>query len=140
MKLIRKRQDSFASNFAEPASQTYGNAEQSAIKAGYSPRYARGKAYTLVAKDGIKKRIAEIQKRVIEHAEKDKQEKLYIAWNNYIKAIEENRDRDAQKWFREHGDLRGDYVIKVEGKQETVITTDEQQSIHRAILRARGLN
>lgn len=30
-----------------------GNAEQSAIKAGYSPRYARGNAYKIVASSGF---------------------------------------------------------------------------------------
>lgn len=36
-----------------------GNAEQSAIKAGYSERYARSSAHKLVAKVGIKEYIAE---------------------------------------------------------------------------------
>lgn len=36
-----------------------GSAEQAAIKAGYSERYARGNAYKLVANSGIKKRIEE---------------------------------------------------------------------------------
>ena len=45
------------------------NAEAAAVRAGYSPRYARGKAYKLVAKSGIKeyieKRMAEKESELI---------------------------------------------------------------------------
>lgn len=45
------------------------NAEAAAIRAGYSPRYARGNAYKLVAKSGIKeyiqKRLEEKESRLI---------------------------------------------------------------------------
>lgn len=34
------------------------NAEAAAVRAGYSPRYARGNAYKLVARSGIKEYIA----------------------------------------------------------------------------------
>ena len=33
------------------------NAEAAAVRAGYSPRYARGNAYKLVARSGIKEYI-----------------------------------------------------------------------------------
>lgn len=35
-----------------------GNAEQSAIRAGYSKKYARGNAYKLIARDDVQKYIA----------------------------------------------------------------------------------
>ena len=45
------------------------NAEAAAVRAGYSPRYARGNAYKLVAKSGIKeyieKRMAEKESELI---------------------------------------------------------------------------
>ena len=45
------------------------NAEAAAVRAGYSPRYARGKAYKLVAKSGIKEyrenRMAEKESELI---------------------------------------------------------------------------
>ena len=45
------------------------NAEAAAVRAGYSPRYARGNAYKLVARSGIKeyieKRMAEIESELI---------------------------------------------------------------------------
>lgn len=54
------RQQRFAENYIE-----LGNAEQAAIKAGYSKRYARGNAHKLVANSGIKeyidKRIEELK-------------------------------------------------------------------------------
>jgi phage terminase small subunit len=59
MKLTPK-QISFADYYIE-----LGNAEQAALKAGYSKAYARGKAYTLLANVGIKsyidKRMEEIK-------------------------------------------------------------------------------
>lgn len=45
------------------------NAEAAAVRAGYSPRYARGNAYKLVARSGIKeyieKRMAEKESELI---------------------------------------------------------------------------
>ena len=38
-----------------------GNALQSAINAGYSPKWSKGNSYTLVENSGIKKRIEELQ-------------------------------------------------------------------------------
>ncbi|HCW24666.1 MAG TPA: hypothetical protein DGE19_01210 [Coprococcus sp.] len=35
-----------------------GNAEQSAVRAGYSKKYARGNAYKLIARDDVQKYIA----------------------------------------------------------------------------------
>lgn len=51
MKLTPKQQK-FADYYVE-----LGNAEQAAIKAGYSERYARGNAHKLVANSGIKEYI-----------------------------------------------------------------------------------
>jgi phage terminase small subunit len=52
MSKLTPRQQAFADYYIE-----LGNAEQAAIKAGYSERYARGNAYKLVADSGIKKYI-----------------------------------------------------------------------------------
>ncbi|WPS88599.1 terminase small subunit [Brevibacillus halotolerans] len=51
---LRERQKRFADLFLE-----LGNAEQAAIKAGYSEKYARGNAHKLVANSCIKKHIDE---------------------------------------------------------------------------------
>lgn len=53
-----------------------GNAEQSAIKAGYSENYARGQSYKLLANVGIQKYIAEKTKPITEKREIDIQERL----------------------------------------------------------------
>lgn len=53
MKLTKKQQD-FADYYIE-----LGNAEEAAIKAGYSKNYARASAYKLLANVGIKKYIGE---------------------------------------------------------------------------------
>ena len=61
---IRDRQRRFADEYLIDL-----NAEAAAVRAGYSPRYARGNAYKLVAKSGIKeyieKRMAEKESELI---------------------------------------------------------------------------
>lgn len=46
---LNPKQQAFADYYIE-----IGNAEEAALKAGYSKAYARGKAYTLLANVGIK--------------------------------------------------------------------------------------
>lgn len=58
VKKLNPKQQAFADFYIE-----YGNAEQAALKAGYSKAYARGKSYTLLANVGIK---AHIEKRMEE--------------------------------------------------------------------------
>lgn len=56
---LTPRQKAFADYYLES-----GNAEESAIKAGYSKNYARAQAYKLLANVGISAYIAERQKQV----------------------------------------------------------------------------
>lgn len=56
---LSPKQQSFADNYIET-----GNAEQSAIKAGYSKAYARGNAHKLVANSCVKKYIDERMKEI----------------------------------------------------------------------------
>lgn len=58
MKLTKKQQD-FADYYIE-----LGNAEEAAIKAGYSKNYARASAYKLLANVGIKKYIDERMEQI----------------------------------------------------------------------------
>ena len=51
---LTPRQQAFADYYIES-----GNAEESAVKAGYSPKYARGNAHKLVANSGIAAYIAD---------------------------------------------------------------------------------
>lgn len=61
---MKDRQRRFADEYL-----IYLNAEAAAVRAGYSPRYARGNAYKLVARSGIKeyieKRMAEKESELI---------------------------------------------------------------------------
>ena len=59
MKELTPRQKAFADYYIET-----GNAEQSAIKAGYAPGYARGNAHKLVANKGIAAYIAQRMKQI----------------------------------------------------------------------------
>lgn len=65
---MNTRQKKFADNYVAS-----GNAEQSAIDAGYSERYARGNAYKMVAKSGIKeyieKQMEKLEKKKIAKAD-----------------------------------------------------------------------
>jgi phage terminase small subunit len=54
---LTARQQRFVSFYV--AGDTEGNAEQSAVKAGYSVRYARGNAHKIVANSGISSRACE---------------------------------------------------------------------------------
>lgn len=58
VKKLNPKQQAFADHYIE-----LGNAEEAALKAGYSKAYARGKSYTLLANVGIK---AYIEKRMAE--------------------------------------------------------------------------
>lgn len=59
MSILNDRQRAFADFYIESL-----NAEQSAIKAGYSKKYARGNAHKLVANSCIKKYIEEKMKEI----------------------------------------------------------------------------
>lgn len=69
------------------------NAEAAAVRAGYSPRYARGNAYKLVARSGIKeyieKRMAEKESELIADQNgvrgKDKRKMAYEVINEKLK-------------------------------------------------------
>ena len=57
--MLNARQKMFADEYL-----ISGNAEQAAIKAGYSEKYARGNAHKLVANSGIKEYIEERLKQI----------------------------------------------------------------------------
>ena len=68
---ITPQQKAFADYFLE-----LGNMEQAAIKAGYSPRYARGNAHKLVTKPYIKEYVNEGLRKQEEERKKEGQIKL----------------------------------------------------------------
>jgi phage terminase small subunit len=76
---VKERQRRFADEYLIDL-----NAEAAAVRAGYSPRYARGNAYKLVARSGIKeyiaKRMAEKESELIA----DQDEGLLREWQYVI--------------------------------------------------------
>ena len=129
MKLLKKRKRDFADFYTDIGSETYNNAERSAVKAGYSPRYARGNAYKLVSRGGISERIIKNINEINERSRKSREDKVKIAWQNYEEARKERRDRDAQKLFREHGELQGDYIQRIESEQKITLKQEQADEI-----------
>ena len=68
---LNPKQQAFADYYIE-----LGNAEEAALKAGYSKAYARGKAYTLLANVGIKSYIDERMEELKSERIADQQEIL----------------------------------------------------------------
>lgn len=83
---LSERQKLFCQYYA---GECIGNAERSAVKAGYSPRYARGCAYRILANDGVQAYLDEL-------TEKTKSER--IATIEEIKAFwtEMMNDKEAR--------------------------------------------
>jgi len=96
--------------------ETKGNAEQSAIKAGYSPRYARGNAHKLVARSCIVKRISELEQEIKVKLTVSLEQKIQEARENYLHYKQLGKDLISHRWFEEHGKLASHYVQKVEQK------------------------
>ena len=69
VKKLNPKQQAFADFYIE-----FGNAEEAALKAGYSKAYARGKSYTLLANVGIKAHIAERMEELKSERVADQQE------------------------------------------------------------------
>ncbi len=110
--------------------ETKGNAEQSAIKAGYAVRYAEGNAYKLVSRSGVKELITRFEMEQKAKLDVNLAKKVEIAWSHYIVAVEQKDLKQAERWFEQHGRLCGDYVQKIESKDTTKYDDDEQGEIN----------
>lgn len=66
---LTAKQASFVENYADPNSETFNNATQSAIKAGYKPKYAATNTNQITNNncviEGIKVFVAEIKKKTV---------------------------------------------------------------------------
>lgn len=76
---LTPRQEAFADYYIQ-----LGNAEQAAIKAGYSERYARGNAHKLVANSGIKEYIEQQNKAIKSNRIADMKE-IKEFWTNALR-------------------------------------------------------
>ena len=106
--IVDERQKKFAEFYAQS-----GNAEQSAINAGYSPKYAMGNAHKLVAKSGIKEYIEkltakETKKRVMTAEER---RALLTEFANDPNA----KLQDRLKAMDILNKMTGEYITKIEG-------------------------
>lgn len=93
-----------------------GNIEQSAIKAGYSKKYARGRSFELLANVGIKKYIDERQKE-LDKAKIATMEEIQEFWANTVR----NPQEDMKNRLK-----ASEYIAKTKGafleKQEISVT------------------
>lgn len=108
---LNARQKKFAEYYVQS-----GNAEQSAINAGYSEKYARGNAHKLVAISCIAKYIREL-------SEKLKDERIMTAKDRQvllsdIARDDENEPNDRIKAVDTLNKMTGEYTVKVDAKVE----------------------
>lgn len=108
---LNARQKKFAEYYVQS-----GNAEQSAINAGYSEKYARGNAHKLVAISCIAKYIREL-------SEKLKDERIMTAKDRQvllsdIARDDENEPSDRIKAVDTLNKMTGEYTVKVDAKVE----------------------
>lgn len=108
---LNARQKKFAEYYVQS-----GNAEQSAINAGYSEKYARGNAHKLVAISCIAKYIREL-------SDKLKDERIMTAKDRQvllsdIARDDENEPSDRIKAVDTLNKMTGEYTVKVDAKVE----------------------
>lgn len=103
---MNERQKKFAEYYAQS-----GNAEQAAIEAGYSAKYARGNAHKLVAISCIAQYIREL-------TEKAQDERIMTARERQAVLSDIARSGEDQDRIRAIDTLNkmtGEYVTKIEG-------------------------
>lgn len=105
--MLNARQKKFAEYYAQS-----GNAEQAAVKAGYSEKYARGNAHKLVANSGIAEYIREL-------TEKAKDERILTAKDRQVMLSDiakdgENEAADRIRAIDTLNKMTGEYLSRVE--------------------------
>ena len=105
---MNERQKRFAEYYAQS-----GNAEQAAIAAGYSEKYARGNAYKLVAISGISKYIKELTEKAQEARIMSVSERRALLSD--IARNENEKTQDRVKAIDTLNKMTGEYITKIEG-------------------------
>ena len=95
-----------------------GNAYESAIKAGYSERYAKGNSYKLVENSGISKYIAE-------RMEKIQSEKI-MSQEEVMEKLTSIARREVTKGFYKSKETVDDETVEIEKEYEHVPNIEEQ--------------
>ena len=108
---LNARQKKFAEYYVQS-----GNAEQSAINAGYSEKYARGNAHKLVAISCISEYIKELSDKLKDErimSAKDRQAAL-----SDIARSDEQDPSDRIRAIDTLNKMTGEYIVKVDAKVE----------------------
>lgn len=127
---VTSRQRAFIEAYTLRGSETYGNATKSAIKAGYSDKRAGSQGCIMLKNKEISKLIEEKEAETLKKEAGTLETKIKLAWDNYLKAMSDNKPSIAQKWWREHGELSGHYIEKKEISQEVVHKEDVNELIY----------
>lgn len=134
---IRKKQRLFIDAITNRSSpETYDNATKSSLKAGYAESSASQTGHHLIKREDIAQEIAKINLEYNTRFADTLENKIKIAWDNYIKFTQENKHNLATRWYEEHGKLSGHYVQKVDFKDSTKRSkeeTEELESIHNRV-------
>lgn len=101
---LTAKQSSFVQYYADPASETYNNATQSAIKANYSKKTAKQIGQNNLTKIDIKNAIAEFKAKIAEKIEITREWVI-----EKLKEVITNPDRNTDKVaaLRELSDIMG---------------------------------
>lgn len=108
---LNARQKKFAEYYVQS-----GNAEQSAINAGYSEKYARGNAHKLVAISCISEYIKELSDKLKDErimSAKDRQ----VALSDIARSDEQDPS-DRIRAIDTLNKMTGEYIVKVDAKVE----------------------
>ena len=128
---MKKRQKLFIQYYTDRTDkETCGNATKSALKAGYSASRAASQGSSLLKNPTISQQIAIIEKNEADKYKATRDSKIELAWKNYINATSTT---EKKFWWREHGELSGDYVQRVESKNENIYKEETEQQISDAI-------
>ena len=128
--MLTFKQREFARFYTDQNSpKTYLNAMQSALAAGYEKEGIAHKSKLLLQRQDVKEYINSIAEEKKLLGAIDSERKKSIAWENYLSAKQVGEMENARKWFREHGELNGDYIKKTEIDQKVKVSQiNEEES------------
>ena len=127
------KRDKFAEFYSDHSDMkpegTYGNITQSAVKAGYSKKYATSLAHRLLEDKRVINIISANEKEWQKRHKITKDKTISIAWHNYLIALGRDDHKEARLWYREYGELSGHYIQKTETKVQVEHTEDQLKEI-----------
>lgn len=120
--MLTFKQQEFARFYTDQNNaKTYLNALQSALAAGYEKEGVAHKSKLLLLRKDVKEYINQITEERKLLGAIDIERKKSIAWENYLASKTDGDMEKARKWFREHGELNGDYIQRTEVDQKVKV-------------------